>query len=178
MRFEPLVEPTQAISDAFTRWENDQALVHLSRPNRSQEELEARRIVTIDELAERIVHGQNYLILLDGHLVGEMSYQLDPAHLFTREPGTAWISITIGEAHGRGKGVGRQALRYLEQQIAAHSLKRIELGVFEFNAPALALYRKAGYGEIGRLPDFTYWQGRMWHDIRMEKRLDEPVETR
>jgi hypothetical protein len=28
-----------------------------------------------------------------------------------------------------------------------------------------------GYREIGRIDDFTYWQGKMWQDIRMEKYL-------
>lgn len=96
---------------------------------------------------------------------------MDPEHLFTKEPGTAWISITIGEAHARGKGIGYQSLHYLEKQIIAHGLRRIELGVFEFNTPALSLYHKLGYREIGRIKDFTYWRDRMWQDIRMEKYL-------
>ena len=83
--------------------------------------------------------------------------------------GTAWISITIGEEIARGKGIGYQALQYLEQEIRKQGLKRIELGVFEFNTAAIKLYQRAGYREIGRIPDFTYWQGKMWQDIRMEK---------
>jgi len=50
-------------------------------------------------------------------------------------------------------------------------LKRIELDVFEFNTQAIKLYRKLGYKEIARIPDFTYWQGKVWQDIRMEKYL-------
>lgn len=50
-------------------------------------------------------------------------------------------------------------------------LKRIELGVFEFNQQAQKLYQKLGYKEIGRIDNFTYWQGKMWTDIRMEKYL-------
>lgn len=49
--------------------------------------------------------------------------------------------------------------------------QRIELGVFEFNTNALKLYQKLGYKEINRTEDFTYWNGKMWHDIRMEKYL-------
>jgi RimJ/RimL family protein N-acetyltransferase len=45
----------------------------------------------------------------------------------------------------------------------------MELGVFEFNTHAIKLYEKTGFQEIGRIPDFTFWQGRMWQDIRMEK---------
>jgi hypothetical protein len=35
----------------------------------------------------------------------------------------------------------------------------------------IAEYQKAGYREIGRIPDFTYWNDKMWQDIRMEKYL-------
>jgi hypothetical protein len=47
----------------------------------------------------------------------------------------------------------------------------IEIIVSKFMAKTLAhkLYQKAGYVEIGRIPDFTFWQDKMWEDIRMEK---------
>jgi RimJ/RimL family protein N-acetyltransferase len=113
-----------------------------------------------------------YLIYANGQLVGEMNFQIDPDHLFRKEAGTAWIGIIIGEASARGKGVGTQAMQYLEEQIHNKGLKRIELGVFEFNNKAINLYTNLGYKEIGRFDNFTYWQGRMWHDIRMEKYLE------
>jgi hypothetical protein len=31
-----------------------------------------------------------------------------------------------------------------------------------------------GYREFGRIDDFTYWRGRMWQDIRMEKDVPAP----
>jgi RimJ/RimL family protein N-acetyltransferase len=171
IQFAPLVEPTRDIAEAFTRWENDPTLIPLSRPNRTKEDLEKRQVVTLDYMVQRLNHQHIYLIYLEAQLIGEMSYQVDPEHLFTKEPGTAWISITIGEAHARGKGIGYQSLHYLEKQIIARGLRRIELGVFEFNTPALSLYHKLGYREIGRIKDFTYWRDRMWQDIRMEKYL-------
>jgi RimJ/RimL family protein N-acetyltransferase len=164
-----LTEPTLEIAEAFTRWENDPALIPFMRPNRDSNDLERRETVTLDQLTQRLQHHHTYLIYQGAHLIGEMNYQIDPPYLFTQEPGTAWLGITIGEGEGRGKGIGYQALQYLEQQVREQGLRRIELGVFEFNAPALAVYRKLGYREIGRIPDFTYWEGKMWHDIRMEK---------
>ncbi|WP_100402900.1 GNAT family N-acetyltransferase [Bacillus sp. FJAT-42315] len=53
--------------------------------------------------------------------------------------------------------------------VKKQGIKRIELGVFEFNKQAQKLYQKLGYKEIGRIENFTYWQGEMWTDIRMEK---------
>lgn len=167
----PLLEPSDAVMAAFTRWENDPLLIPLTRPNRSQEDLERRQDVTHELLRKRLIEQGIFLVWLGAQLVGEMSYQIDPGHLLKQVSGTAWIGITIGEAAGRGRGVGRQALHSLEHVIAAQGLRRIELGVFAFNLPALALYTKLGYQEFGRVDDFTYWQGRMWQDIRMEKHL-------
>lgn len=170
--FAKLTTPLPEIAAALNTWENDPLLVPLIRPNRSKDELEQQVRVTVESLTERMEHQITYLMYVEGELVGEMNYQIDPRHLLKRIAGTAWIAITIGEAHARGKGVGAQAMSYLEDQIREQGLKRIELGVFEFNASAIKLYKKMGYQEIGRIDDFTYWHGKIWQDIRMEKYLD------
>ena len=122
-------------------------------------------------LEDRLQTHRFYLIYLQGQSIGEMDYQVDPPHLYKQEPGSAWIGILIGEESGRGRGIGSLAMQYLEQQIRVPGLKRIELGVFEFNTNAIKLYQKLGYQEFARIADFTYWDGRMWQDIRMEKYL-------
>lgn len=167
--FAPLSEPTPDIVAAFSAWENDPELIPFSRPNPNAEALQRREPVTRADLLRRLERHHIYLIYLDGQLVGEMDYQIDPSHLYKPEAGTAWIGITIGEAAGRGKGLGGKAMQFLEAQIKAHGLARIELGVFAFNTPAIRLYQKLQYLEIGRINDFTYWQTKMWPDIRMEK---------
>ena len=171
IEFRELTEPTPEIAQSFEKWENDPTLVHLTRPNRDLEALEAREPVSVKDLEERLKHHHFYLIYLEGRLIGEMDYQVDPKHLYKKETGTAWIGIVIGEDAGRGRGIGSLAMQYLEKQIQAQGLKRIELGVFEFNRNAIKLYQKLGYQEIARIEDFTYWDGRMWQDIRMEKYL-------
>jgi len=169
--FAKLTEPSPEIVAALNRWENDPDLVPRIRPSQSQEDLERPETITLESLQKRLEHNRTYLIYLDGQLIGEMNYQVDPGHLYKKEPGTAWIGISIGEPVGRGKGIGALAMQYLEEQIRLEGLKRIELGVFEFNTNAIRLYQKLGYQEIGRVEGFTYWQGRMWQDIRMEKPL-------
>ena len=169
--FKKLTHPTSEIADSFSKWENDPVLIPLTRPNLNEADLLARKPITVDDLMERIKHSHMYLIYAQGELVGEMDYKVDPAYVYKKIEGTAWIGITIGEESGRGKGIGYQALRYLEGQIKLAGLKRIELGVFEFNTRAIKLYQKSGYKEIARIEDFTYWQGKMWQDIRMEKYL-------
>ena len=171
IRFEKLTEPTTEILECINRWENDPALIPLIRLNKNTEDLERRKVITLEDLAKRLEDHHAYLIYLDDRLIGEMDYQIDPKQLYKKEEGTAWIGITIGEEIGRGKGIGYLAFQYLEQEIKQQGLKRVELGVFEFNTNAIKLYQKLGYKEFVRLNDRTYWQDKMWQDIRMEKYL-------
>jgi RimJ/RimL family protein N-acetyltransferase len=167
--FKKLTNPTPEVAVLFSKWENDPMLIPLIRPNSNEDDLLARKPVSVNDLIERIQHNPTYLIYSQGELIGEMDYSVDPPHVYKKVKDTAWIGIIIGEEGGRGKGIGYQALQYLEGQIKLQGLKRIELGVFEFNIPAIKLYQKLGYKEIARIEDFTYWQDKMWQDIRMEK---------
>lgn len=169
VQFIKLIEPTQSIVDAINRWENDPTLIPLIRPNKNKSELEHREEITLDDFTKRLENHDSYLMYLNDQLIGEMNYMVDPGHLYRKDPGTAWIGITIGEPEGRGKGIGLLAIQYLEKQIKMQGLKRIELGVFEFNKNAIKLYQKLGYKEIGQIDNFTYWCDKMWKDIRMEK---------
>ncbi|MGR9050712.1 GNAT family N-acetyltransferase [Halobacillus faecis] len=169
--FEKLTEPTSQIASAYDRWENDTSLIPMVRPNPDQDALEKRYEVTTENLKQRLKNHEIFLIYKDDVLVGEMNYMINPGHLHKKEQDTAWIGITIGEAAGRGKGIGFEAMRYLEDRIKEKGFDRVELGVFEFNEKAQKLYRKLGYKEIARIPDFTYWNGSKWADIRMEKFL-------
>lgn len=169
VRFEKLTEPTTEIVEHLNKWENDPELIPFIRPNNTRDDLEKREILTIKDLERRLEHNHMFLIYLGNQLVGEMDYQIDPKVLYKKEAGTAWIGIIIGEEIARGKGIGSLAMKYLEEQIKRQGLKRIELGVFEFNKNAIKLYKKLRYKEIARINDFTCWKDKMWQDIRMEK---------
>ena len=171
IQYKKLTAPTESIIEAMNRWDNDPAIVPMIRPSKDKIELERREEITHEDLTKRLENNHIYLIYLNNRLIGEMNYMVDPTHLLKKESGSAWIGITIGEAEGRGKGIGYQAIQYLEKQIRLQGLTRVELGVFEFNKNAIRLYQKLGYKEIGHIENFTYWEGRMWTDIRMEKYL-------
>lgn len=59
------------------------------------------------------------------------------------------LTIATDPAHRRA-GVARTVLAALEEQAAARGAERILLEVAEDNAPAIALYRTAGFLEISR----------------------------
>lgn len=144
IRFKKPAEPTAEIVEFLNRWENDPALIPFIRPNNNQDDLERRKILTSEDLEQRLARKHMYLIYLGDQLIGQMEYQIDPKVLYKKETETAWIGILIGEEIGRGRGIGYLALKYLEEQIKLHGLKRIELGVFEFNENAIKLYKKLG----------------------------------
>jgi RimJ/RimL family protein N-acetyltransferase len=171
IRYDKLIEPTAEIAAAMARWENDPELVPLIRHCATKDDLTQEKVVTIEVIRERLRTREIYLIYFRGQLVGEINYQVDPAMCLQKVAGTAWIGIHIAEKSARHRGIGYDAMMYLESEMRLHGLKRIELGVFEFNENARRLYRNLGYKEIGRVEEFTYWKGKMWPDIRMEKEL-------
>lgn len=154
------------------RWDNDRSIRHLSY--HCKDAAEAARVLTPEDIAAgkpKDPTHRRWMILEDGAPVGEMGFSLDDGQLVTKAPGTAWIGILIGEASARGRGVGERAMAYLEERAREVGAQRIELGVFEFNEVAIRFYQKLGYREVARLPEYAYWNGRMWTDIRMLKEL-------
>lgn len=169
--FKKLTQPTPEVAAAMDKWENDPALIPFIHVNQTNAELEKWKPVTIEWLIKRLLDHEMYLIYDHGQLIGEVEYQANPDHLYNKVTGSVWVGIIIGEEYARGKGIGALAMKFLEEQIKAAGFQRIELGVFEFNINAIKLYQKLGYQEIVRINDFTFWQGRLWQDIRMEKYL-------
>lgn len=62
-------------------------------------------------------------------------------------------------------------MRHLENEVMAQGGNRIELGVFEFNSPAIRLYESLGYSRFDVIPNFTWWNDKLWGDYRYEKSL-------
>jgi RimJ/RimL family protein N-acetyltransferase len=160
----------------LTKWDNDPAIRHLSLT--FSDEGSSLKLVTIGDVKKRLIGSGDknqftrFLILMDEVPVGDICFCIDFDGGIIKVPHTAWLGITIGEAFARGKGIGKMAMSYLEQAAVHAGAERFELGVFEFNDVALKLYKSIGYKEVGRLPNFTYWNGKMWSDIRLLKEAD------
>jgi RimJ/RimL family protein N-acetyltransferase len=157
----------------LTKWANDPDIRHLSTWHK--DEVSFNTPASLEQFKERVhkpkPHRSDIMIILNDVPVGEMSFELyeepEGSGIFS----VAWMSIVIGEANARGKGIGKIAMTHLENLARTAGATRAELGVFEFNERALALYRRLGYREFKRIPDFTFWNGKMWTDIRMAKDL-------
>ena len=134
--------------------------------------LEKKR--TVDDMwdAYKSTEKNLYLVEYNGQIVGEVSYDFNFPLLLKKDKKTAWIGIVLGEISARGKGIGRLSMEFLEEKVKSLGAERIELGCFEFNEKAYKLYAKIGYKEIGRMENITFYDGKWWNDIRMEKRFE------
>ena len=93
---------------------------------------------------ERAAH----LLAVDGdRIVGSLSIRRDdhPATWHVATLGMFVISTHRGR--GIGSGLMREALRWARE----HGVERVELTVYPHNEPAIALYRRFGFVEEGRL---------------------------
>jgi len=74
-----------------------------------------------------------------------------------------WVSLLVGEAGARGKGLGREAMG-LVLRFGFHELNlhRLQLTVFDYNAPAIALYERLGFVREGAFREFVERDGRRY----------------
>jgi RimJ/RimL family protein N-acetyltransferase len=109
------------------------------------------------EMLVRDPDRRSYAIELHGTHVGNVGLK---AHDWRQR--TAECFIEIGDLAARRRGVGHQAMgALLGIAFDECRLRRLRLGVFEFNAPAIALYRKLGFVDDGRHGSH-YVRGRFW----------------
>lgn len=100
---------------------------------------------------------KSWAIELDGAHVGNIGLKD-----YAPERPEAECFIELGEKSARGKGVGTRAMvLLLDVAFATLRLERIRLGVFEFNRPAIKLYRALGFVDDGRY-GWHYADGRFW----------------
>ncbi|HVG47003.1 MAG TPA: GNAT family N-acetyltransferase [Rubellimicrobium sp.] len=79
-----------------------------------------------------------------------------------------WLFLhLLGVSRGaRGTGVGTRLMQAIEEEARARDLIGIWLDTYSFQAPGF--YRKLGYEEVGRIPDYPPGQARIF----LAKRLD------
>jgi RimJ/RimL family protein N-acetyltransferase len=71
-----------------------------------------------------------------------------------------WLSIGIGAASQRSRGYGVEALRLaLDFAFRELNLHRVQLTVFSYNVPAIALYERLGFRREGAYREFLHRDG-------------------
>jgi RimJ/RimL family protein N-acetyltransferase len=173
----PFDYDSRADLEAMSRWSNDPEIRHLASLHEDAEALAkfvspadvakwAPRYRTTDPSVKK-----SWILLMDGEPVGEGSVRMDAPHALTREKGTAWLGIVVGEARARDRGLGGRFFSLIEDEARKLGARRAEIGVFEYNSRAIRMYERLGYRKIGEIPDFTWWNGRRWTDYRYLREL-------
>lgn len=98
---------------------------------------------------------------------------LGAATVFFRadSPAGRLYSIAVAPA-ARGRGLGAALLQAAEHAARGRGATALRLEVSVRNKSALALYRKSGYGILGRVPQYYEDGSDAW---RLEKPLPAPV---
>ncbi len=101
---------------------------------------------------------RSFAILVDDRHVGNVGLkELDLGK------GHGECFIEIGEPDVRGHGVGTRAMELLlEHAFLQLGMNEVTLGVFEFNHPARALYRRLGFAYVGTY-GWHWADGQFWH---------------
>lgn len=90
-----------------------------------------------------------HLLALDGdRVVGSLSIRRHVEHPALRHVAT--LGMHVVRSH-RGRGVGSALMAEALRWARAFGIERIELTVYPHNGPAIALYRRFGFVEEGRL---------------------------
>jgi ribosomal-protein-alanine N-acetyltransferase len=63
------------------------------------------------------------------------------------------LSVAVAKA-SRGRGIARDLLLHHLRRLAGDGARAVFLEVDEANTPALRLYRRAGFREVGRRPNY------------------------
>ncbi|MCC7072933.1 MAG: GNAT family N-acetyltransferase [Deltaproteobacteria bacterium] len=155
-----------ALSDAprVRRWMADAGLIRFTVvvPGPEHGPLAPYTTAEADQYLDTLVNDRSrrsFAIELHGTHVGNIGIK-------EWQPGAASAEcfIEIGEADARGHGVGASALRQLLViAFTELGLDEVRLGVFAFNAQAIALYRKLGFVDRGRYG--WHWADGRYHEI-------------
>ncbi|MFE2267777.1 GNAT family N-acetyltransferase [Streptomyces lavendulae] len=154
------IEPGDA--DAFMRFaEDEEGLGDLVSPPRS---VEAYR-VWANERATAKPDGDRFQLAVEaigtGEIVGAVgSHQADAR--------TGWFEygITIGAEHRRQGYAAEAAAMLLRFMFEENRYHKCQVRIFAHNEASLALHRRLGFVEEGRLRELVYLSGRH-HDVVM-----------
>lgn len=116
--------------------------------------------VNVDRLAESWLLDGTLVALAEDEIVGEIRV------------GPSWMGLgelgMLVSANWRGRGVGSALMTAAIDWARAHDLHKLALTVFPHNEAAIALYRKFGFVEEGRLVrHIRRSDGQVWDLIEM-----------
>jgi RimJ/RimL family protein N-acetyltransferase len=108
----------------------------------------------------------------DDALIGEIDLYV--YNWFSRD---TFVAIGIGERDFWDKGYGTDAMKViLRYAFAEINMKRVTLGVFEYNPRAIRSYEKTGFRHEGRIRGLLNKEGKRWDLLSMSILREEWME--
>lgn len=156
----------EEMSKAFTRWYLNSEYFRLlnSSPHRMKSAKSTIKWME-EEVSEMSLESYYFSIrtLEDSKLIGEIG--LDVVNWPGRD---AFVGLGIGETEYWNKGYGTDVMNVLLRfAFTEINLRRVSLGVFEYNPRAIRSYEKVGFRHEGRLRRLLNREGRRWDNLFM-----------
>jgi RimJ/RimL family protein N-acetyltransferase len=160
---------------AFSRWSRDSEFIRFFNSNATGMISATKERQWIEkELEEQSISLYWFSIhkLDDDALLGEIDLYV---HNWSARD--TFVAIGIGERDFWNKGYGTDAmnviLRYAFTEI---NMKRVSLGVFEYNPRAIRSYEKTGFRHEGRIRGLLDKEGKRWDMLSMSILREEWME--
>jgi len=154
------------MSKAFPRWDqNSEYFRLLNSSGQPMQSAKAALKWMEEEAGEMSLEGYYFGIrtLAEDKLIGELG--LDVVNWPGRE---AFVGLGIGETEYWSKGYGTDVmnvlLRFAFMEI---NVRRVSLGVFEYNPRAIHSYEKVGFRHEGSMRRLLKREGRRWDNLFM-----------
>jgi RimJ/RimL family protein N-acetyltransferase len=156
----------EEMSKVLPRWNlNSEYFRLLNSSARPMQSSKAASKWMEEEVGEMSLESYYFSIrtLEDNKLIGEIG--LDVVNWPGRD---AFVGLGIGETEYWGKGYGTDVMNVLLRfAFTEINLRRVSLGVFEYNPRAIRSYEKAGFRHEGRLRRLLNREGRRWDNLFM-----------
>jgi len=154
------------LSKAFSRWGRDSEYIRLFNSNVAHMASATKEKKWIEkELDEQSVNQHWFSIrkLDDDALLGEIDLYV---HNWSARD--TFVGIGIGERDFWSKGYGTDAMKLiLRYAFTEINMKRVSLGVFEYNPRAIRSYEKTGFRHEGRIRGLLNKEGKRWDMLSM-----------
>ncbi|MEL6464402.1 MAG: N-acetyltransferase [Pseudomonadota bacterium] len=124
--------------------------------------------VPLEIVAERLDAGQTFGAFAGGSLVG-ISTLVQLTRAQTRH--RAEIGAFFVQPASQGQGVASALLDSMATTARKNDVRQLELYVAASNARAIAFYKRAGFREVGQIPNATLSNGRAETDLIMVREL-------
>ena len=156
----------EEMSKAFPRWYMNSEYQRLLNSSIQPMQSAKAALKWIEEESGEMSPASYYFsirTLAEDTLIGEL--ELDVVNWSARD---AFVAIGIGETQYWSKGYGTDSMDVLLRfAFTEVNLKRVSLGVFEYNPRAIRSYEKAGFRHEGHLRHLLNKEGRRWNNLYM-----------